>query len=96
MQFAKTFPFFSRLLLGPGNELWVQDYNLEDSFGVANGVTARPSVWYVYATNRPLAMLEVPAGVKLLDIGEDWILCLVSRDDGQDVALMRLDRAPSN
>jgi hypothetical protein len=93
MQFAKTFPLFGRLVLGPDDELWVEDYYAEELLGPPDGATPSPRRWRVYRDDRLQGMLEVPGNVKLLQVGDTWVLCLVSRDDGQDVALMRLDRA---
>lgn len=63
--FPEFLPAHGSLLVGAGNELWVQDYKI-DPYG--------RSRWHVFDSDfRQLATVETPERFELMNVGADWI-----------------------
>jgi hypothetical protein len=87
MPLPSTFPAFADLSVDADGNLWVLDYTRP-------GVDERR--WTVFsADGRALGSVETPPGVRVLEIGPDYLLGVWQDDlDVQYVRLYRLDRSP--
>lgn len=77
-----TLPFFEALVPGPGGEIWIQDYV---------GVRTDSARYLVVGPDMVArAWVRVPRGVRLHDVGLDYVLGV--HEDGDGVESMRLYR----
>jgi hypothetical protein len=85
MPFPATFPAFADLMADPDGNLWVLDYSRP-------GEERRH--WTVFSPEgRALGMVETPAGLRILEIGRDYVLGVWQDDlDVEHVRMHRLDR----
>ena len=88
---VETFPAFGRILADRLDHLWVEEYPLP---GNTDGPTR---VWTVFGPNGPmLGQVETPAGLRIFEIGADYILGSMADDLGiESVQLWSLDRDES-
>ena len=86
MPLLEAFPAFGRVMTDSRDYLWVEEYQLPGEPAPA---------WTVFdAEGRVLGLMELPADVRLFEIGEDYILGSVSDDLGiESVQLWPLDRS---
>ena len=80
-----TLPFFEALVPGPGGEIWIQDYV---------GVPTDSARYLVVGPDMVArAWVRVPSGVRLHDVGLDYVLGVHEDGDGvESVRLYRLSR----
>jgi hypothetical protein len=83
---AKTFPAFGAIKVDRVQRVWVGEYALPGQ---------QPRTWTVFGKNGELiANAVLPAGVEVLDIGEDYVLGKMHDDlDVEYVAMYRLNRS---
>ena len=88
---VETFPAFGRILADRLDHLWVEEYPLP---GNTDGSTR---VWTVFGPNgRMLGQVETPVGLRIFEIGADYILGSMADDLGiESVQLWSLDRDES-
>jgi hypothetical protein len=81
----RTLPYFESLVPGPEEELWVQRYA---------GVPTDSTRYLVIGSDlRPRAWVSVPRGVRVSEVGLDYLLGVHEDDDGvESVRLYRLLR----
>ncbi len=85
---AETFPAFDRVVADALGHLWVREYDLP------GGERANP-LWTVFDPDgRVLGFVETPHGLRVHEIGEDYILGRATDDFGVEyVQVWRLNRA---
>jgi hypothetical protein len=82
LEYPKTFPAYSRLIVDPSDNLWIEDYPVP-------GATDRG--WSVFSKGRfAIARMRVPSNFEILEIGSDHVLG-IWRDD-LDVEYVRVYR----
>lgn len=86
MPLLENFPAFGRLLTDSRGYLWVEDYRLPGEPAPA---------WTVFdPEGRVLGLMDLPPGLRILEIGADYVLGLVSDNLGiERVQLWPLDRS---
>lgn len=85
---AETFPAFDRVVADALGHLWVREYDLP-------GEESAKPLWTVFDPDgRVLGFVETPPGLRVHEIGEDYILGRATDDFGVEyVQVWRLDRA---
>jgi hypothetical protein len=80
-----TLPFFEALVPGPGGEIWIQDYA---------GVPTDSARYLVVGPEMVArAWVRVPSGLRVHDVGVDYVLGVHEDGDGvESVRLYRLSR----
>jgi len=80
----ETLPFFDRILVDRSGHLWVKEF----------GFDSEPGRWQVFAPDGAwLGALSTPAGLRVTDIGRDYVLGVVSDSLGVErVRLYALER----
>jgi hypothetical protein len=82
LPYPETKPVFESIVLDPAGNLWVKDF---DPF------SGGPSFWRVFDPDgRWLGTLEMPAGLRVREIGDDYVLGTAT--DELDVEHVRLHR----
>ena len=85
---ADTFPAFSTFISDAAGHLWVREYDFPGE--------GRPApLWTVFDPGgRVLGYLETPSGLRIFEIGEDYILVLVRGElDVESVQVWPLERS---
>lgn len=93
LQFARTLPEFSKLLVGRDDRLWVRIAAPEDYFPRWGGSPASgESRWRLFdRAGKPAGEVVLPTGFDLFDAGADWVLGVQwDEDDAEHVVMYRL------
>lgn len=96
MEFARTLPEFSRLLIARDDRLWVRIAEPEDFFPRWGGSPARvASRWRLFERSGERTRdVILPASFDLFDAGADWVLGVQwDEDDAEHVVMYRLQGA---
>jgi len=80
---AKTHPAYTGFLVDPGDNLWVQNTRPEDGLRIENvWSVGPPSTWSVFDPNGEwLGDVTLPVGMRVTDIGSDYILGVWRNED---------------
>jgi len=93
LQFARTLPEFSKLLVGRDDRLWVRIAEPEDYFPRWGGSPASgESRWRLFdRAGKPAGDVVLPKGFDVFDAGADWVLGVQwDEDDAEHVVMYRL------
>lgn len=86
--YPQTLPPYETLVVDTHGALWLGDAELPDRWD-------DPDIWRIYsAGGAPLATIELPARIRVQEVGADWILCtsLDAATHRQTVRLYRYSR----
>lgn len=73
--FASSLPAFRRILASSNGQVWVEHYHPEHELATSLNPTMRgPGFWSVFDLDSGwIADVEVPAGVRILEVGNDFV-----------------------